>query len=208
MNRRKFMITASVGTLAAAAGLRTASAEEKMLAPWEWTAKFGHTVGMRVDDNPLENEFEKYPRCPYCGMARRQWSQTRHLVQYEDGRAEGTCSIHCLSISLALNMDAGPKHIWVGDAGADGDIKPLIEVEKAHYALQQGVMGTMTNNRKWAYADQAKAAATGGTVVDFDGALQAAFTDMGKNTIGIRKRRAEKRGQMTEKANPQGQGKH
>lgn len=192
MNRRKFMLTASAGTLAMAAGLKSASAEEPMLAPWEWTAKHGHTVGMKVDANPTENEFEKYPRCPYCGMMRKKFSQSRHLVQYEDGRAEGTCSIHCLAISLSLNMDAGPKKIWVGDAGADGEVKPLIDADKAHYAIQPGVQGTMTMNRKWAYADQAKAAATGGTATDFNGALKAAYLDMADDTIGIRKRRAEK----------------
>ena len=169
------------------------------MMPWEWTDKYGLVNNMKKDKNPLENEFEKYPRCPYCGMARKMWSQTRHLIQYEDDSTEGTCSIHCASLSLALNMDRGPKKIWVGDAGAEGEVKPLIEADKAFYAIQPGQMGTMTGNRKWAYADEAKAKATGGTVVDFDGALQAAYVDMGKNTIGIRKRRAEKRAHMAEK---------
>jgi nitrous oxide reductase accessory protein NosL len=96
-------------------------------------------------------------------------------------------------------MDRNPKHIWVGDAGSDAKIKPLIEVEKASYTLQSGKMGTMTGNRKWAYADAAKAKATGGKVVGFDDALQATYTDMGKDTISIRKRRAEKRAHMAKK---------
>lgn len=193
MNRRKFMLGASAGTLALASGYSAASAEQKMMAPWDYTAKHGVIGHIKKVADPSVDDIAKFPHCPYCGMMRKAWSHTRHVVEYEDGRAEGTCSIHCLSISLAINMDAGPKHIWVGDAGADGDIKPLVEVEKAHYALQPGMQGTMTMNRKWAYADKAKAEATGGTVTDFEGALTAAYGDMGKNTIGIRKRRAEKR---------------
>lgn len=198
MNRRKFMLSASVGALATAAGASSAFAM-KMVPPWVWTKKHGLTNNMRTDTKPLENEFEKYPRCPYCGMARKMWSHSRHLIQYDDDSTEGTCSIHCTSISLALNMDRGPKHIWVGDAGSDAKIKPLIDVDKAHYALQSGKMGTMTSHRKWAYADAAKAKNTGGTVVNFDDALQTAYADMGKDTVLIRKRRAEKRAHMAKK---------
>jgi copper chaperone NosL len=198
MNRRKFMMSASIGALVTAAGVGTAFAK-KMVPPWVWTAKHGLANNMKKDSNPAQNDLEKFPRCPYCGMSRKMWSHTRHLIQYDDDSSEGTCSIHCASISLALNMDRNPKHIWVGDAGAEAKIKPLIDVEKASYALQPGKMGTMTGNRKWAFLDAAKAKATGGMVADFDGALQAAYTDMGKNTISIRKRRAEKRAHMAKK---------
>ena len=37
-----------------------------------------------VDAKPLENEFEKYPKCPYCGMDRKEHHRTRMLVQYGD----------------------------------------------------------------------------------------------------------------------------
>jgi len=197
MNRRELLGAASFGALALITA--TGQATAKMVPPWVWTKKHGLTNTMKVDANPLENEFDKYPRCPYCGMARKQWSHTRHLIQYNDDSTEGTCSIHCASLSLALNMDRNPKNIWVGDAGSEAKIKPLIKVDAAHYALQQGKMGTMTGNRKWAYSDAAKAKATGGKVVSFDDALQAAYTDIGKNTLSIRKRRAEKRAHMAKK---------
>ncbi len=197
MNRRELLGAASLGALALITGTRNAAA--KMVPPWVWTKKHGLTNNMIKDKNPLENEFDKYSRCPYCGMARKQWSHTRHLIQYDDDSTEGTCSIHCASLSLALNMDRNPKNIWVGDAGSDAKIKPLIKVEAAHYTLQPGKMGTMTGNRKWAYADIAKAKATGGKVVSFDEALQASYVDMGKNTLAIRKRRAEKRAHMAKK---------
>lgn len=37
-----------------------------------------------ADAKPLENEFEKYPKCPYCGMDRKEHHRTRMLVQYAD----------------------------------------------------------------------------------------------------------------------------
>ena len=198
MNRRELLTTASLGAMGLLSGAGVAMA--KMVPPWEWTRQHGLTNGMRKDANPLENEFEKYPRCPYCGMSRKKWSHTRHLIQYDDDSTEGTCSIHCLAISLALNMDRNPKNIWVGDAGSDARIKPLIKIDAAHYVIDPGKPGTMTGIRKWAYADMAKARASGArTITGFDDALQAAYVDMGKSTLMIRKRRAEKRAHMARK---------
>ena len=198
MNRRELLASASLGAAALVTGATAAAA--KMVPPWVWTKKHGLTNTMRKDTNPLENEFEKYARCPYCGMARKKWSHTRHLVQYDDDSTEGTCSIHCLAISLALNMDRNPKNIWVGDAGSDARIKPLIKVDTAHYIIDKNKPGTMTGVRKWAFADMARAKAAGAErIVGFDDALQAAYVDMGKSTLMIRKRRAEKRAHMVKK---------
>ena len=202
MKRRDFLLGTAVGALTAGIG-HIGTANAKMVPPWAWTAENGIKNGnLRKDANPLEDEFEKYARCSYCGMVRKKWSHTRHLIQYDDDSTEGTCSIHCLSISLALNMDRGPKNIWVGDAGAEGEIKPLIKVDAAHYVLDGSKPGTMSGASKWAYGDaeKAKAAAEGDAkVVAFDGALEAAYSDMAKNTIMIRKRRAEKRAKMMKK---------
>ena len=198
MNRRTLLTSAAVAPVALALG--SVSAKARMMTPWEWTDAHGLTNNMKVDPNPTDKEFEKYPRCPYCGMARKMWSQTRHLIQYDDDSTEGTCSIHCASLSLALNMDRNPKNIWVGDAGSDAKVKPLIKVEDAHYIIDPSKPGTMSAVRKWAYADKAKAEAAGAEkVTDFDTALTAAYNDMAKNTLMIRKRRAEKRAHMAEK---------
>ena len=197
MNRRELLGAASMGAVVLAAGTGMASA--KMVPPWVWTDKHGLTNKMIKDKNPLKDEFKKYPRCPYCGMARQMWSHTRHLIQYDDDSTEGTCSIHCASLSLALNMDRNPKNIWVGDAGSEAKVKPLVNADKAFYAINPGKPGTMTGVSKWAYADEAKAKAAGGEVVNFDSALQAAYGDMAKNTLMIRKRRAEKRAHMMKK---------
>ncbi len=204
LDRRELLGATALGTLALAAGTRPGLAMNmkpgmKMTPPWEWQKQHGVVSPVRKDANPTQDELKKYPRCPYCGMSRKMWNHTRHLIKYADGTAEGTCSIRCVAVAFAINLDRGPEKIWVADAGADAKIKPLIEVEKAHYALVKGKPGTMTMRRKWAFADKAKAEAQGGEVVDFDTALQAAYCDLGKDSAMVRKRRAEKRAHMMKK---------
>jgi len=200
MNRRDFIVTTSTGALFAATA---ANAEGMpMQTPWDWTAENGLARFLKTDTNPLENEFEKFPRCPYCGMVREQWSHTRHLIVYEDDSVDGTCSIHCAAISLSLNMDRGPKTIYAGDAGAEGEVKPVADTAEMTYVITPGKMGTMTKTAKWAYADRAAAEAAaaevdGAQMVGFDDALRLAFAGMAEDTIGIRMRRAEKRARMS-----------
>ncbi len=202
MNRRDLLKTASLGAMAG--GLSAVSlpalAEKKMMTPWAWTDKNGLVNKLPKDKAPLENEFEKYPRCPYCGMSRKMWSQTRHLIVYDDDTVDGTCSLHCAAISLSINLDRGPRTIYAGDAGADGKVKPLVDVDKATYVLDPNKMGTMSARSKWVYGDKAKAEAAakadGAKMVGFDEALEASYLDMARDTIAIRKRRAEKRKKM------------
>lgn len=205
MNRRNFLLTTATGAaLVAATGARAEMAmtpAEAPISPMQWTDENGLTRFLKTDTAPLENEFEKYPRCPYCGMMRKMYSQTRHLIVYGNDTVDGTCSLHCASISLALNMDAGPKAIYAGDAGAEGEVKPLAEVSAMSYVIDPAKPGTMSAVSKWAYADAAKAEAAAATnpeakVVSFDEALVLAFADMAKDTLMIRKRRGEKRKQM------------
>lgn len=198
MQRRHFLLTASTGTLFAASG----AANAQMQTPWDWTAENGPANFLKADTAPLENEFEKYPRCPYCGMVRQQWSHTRHLIVYDDDTVDGTCSLHCAAISLSINMDRGPKTIYAGDAGAEGEIKPLADTAAMAYVINPAKMGTMTATSKWAFADAAKAEAAaaeaeGMQIVGFDDALRLAFADMAEDTINIRARRAERRARAT-----------
>ncbi len=201
-DRRQMLTAVSAGALALVAG--SGAGFSKMVPPWVWQKKHGVMSPVIRDAEPTKNEFEKYPRCPYCGMDRKMWSHTRHLVQYDDGTAEGTCSIRCLAVALAINLDRGPAKIWVGDAGADGKVKPLVEAEKAVYAIEEGKMGTMTRRRKYAYADPAKAKATGGKTVGFDEALQLAYVDLGRDSAMSRARRAEKKAHMLKKMKMKG----
>jgi copper chaperone NosL len=155
------------------------------------------------DPKPLQNELDKYPRCPYCGMARTQWHHSRHLVRYDDDLVDGTCSIHCLVLSLSLNLDRGPKAIYAADFGSGEEIKPLIPVEGATYLIGSKLKGTMSKTSKMAFASEeaAKAAQTeqGGELGSFEDALRRTYLDMAEDTLMIRKRRAERRHKMMQK---------
>jgi copper chaperone NosL len=154
----------------------------------------------KPDPNPLENELKKYPKCPYCGMDRTMWHHSRHLVHYDDNMADGTCSIHCLSISLSLNLDRGIKAVYAADFGADDAVKPLVEADSATYLIGSKLKGTMSAKSKMAFAANEKAKAMqgkkGGELAAFDDALRETYLGMANDTMMIRKRRAEKRKNM------------
>lgn len=160
------------------------------------------------DEQPLTDELKKYPRCPYCGMSREQWHHSRHLVQYDDGLVDGTCSIHCLAISLVLNLDRGPKLIYAADFGSDQPIKPLVEVDKATYLVGSELKGTMSSISKMAFASLAQAEsvqhAKGGELANFDQALEQTYLGMARDTMMIRKRRMERVRSMREKMTNKG----
>lgn len=152
------------------------------------------------DARPLVDELKKYPKCPYCGMDRTEFNYSRHLVQYDDDLVDGTCSIHCLAISLMLNMDRGPKAIYAADFGSPEEIKPLVLVDKVNYLIGSKLKGTMTANSKIAFADKGQAEAAmakeGGALGNFDQTLNQTMVDMAADTVRIRKNRAEKRQKM------------
>jgi nitrous oxide reductase accessory protein NosL len=161
-----------------------------------------------ADPNPLQNELAKHQACPYCGMKRSQWNHSRHLVHYDDGVADGTCSIHCLAISLSLNLDRGPRAIYAADFGSDAKIKPMVNVDQATYLIGSKLKGTMARQSRMAFssADAAKKAqaAHGGKLADFDEALKQAYLNMASDTVMIRQRRAEKRRKMMQKMKKMG----
>ena len=201
MDRRealKMSVLASIGLAAAGkANARSACAGDG--TPAQFIPKTA------ADPQPQVDDIAKYPKCPYCGMDRKQFHHSRMVVHYGDDLADGTCSLHCSAISLSLNIDRDPKALWVGDNAADGDVKPLVEVEKASFLVGSKLPGVMTARSKVAYAnaDAAKAAqaANGGEIVDFDQALLAAYTDMSADVTRIRKNRAERRQKMMEQQN-------
>jgi len=161
------------------------------------------------DSKPLDNDLVKYPKCPYCGMDRTQWQHSRHLVQYDDDLVDGTCSIHCLAVSLSLNLDRGPKAIYAADFGSTDAVKPLVEVDQASYLIGSGLKGTMSMKSKMAFASKEAAASAqsqqGGELGSFDDALRAAYLSMYSDTMMARKKRAERRKHMLKKMQkPQG----
>lgn len=200
MNRRQALKTlsltglAGLGLLAASPAVTAASCEGDG-TPLQFIPK------RPPDANPLDNELVKYPKCPYCGMDRKEYHQSRHLVQYQDDLVDGTCSIHCAAISLAINLDRGPKAIYAADAGAKAEISPLVNVDQATYLIGSKIKGVMSGVSKVAFASKEAAAAAqkqqGGELGDFNAALKATYADLAQDTILIRQRRAEKRQKMT-----------
>jgi nitrous oxide reductase accessory protein NosL len=188
-------------SLLAGVGLAAGQPQAQQACPGEGTP-LQFIPKKPADPQANENDIEKYPKCPYCGMDRRQYHHSRMLIQYSDDLADGTCSLHCAAISLSLNVDREPKAVWVGDNAAAGEPRPLVDADKASFLVGSKLPGVMTANSKVAYgsedAARAAQAANGGELVKFDQALLAAYTDMSKDVSRIRKNRAERRRKMME----------
>ena len=60
-----------------------------------------------------QNDIQNHPACKYCGMDRVKFAHSRVFIQNDDGTTEGTCSLHCAAVDLALNIDKTPKAIMV-----------------------------------------------------------------------------------------------
>lgn len=149
------------------------------------------------DASPMEGELEKYPKCPYCGMDRKEHHRTRMLVQYSDDLADGVCSIHCLSLSLGLNIDREPKAIWGPDFAASQEPRPLLPVDSLVYLIGADLKHAMTKRSKHSFASPSAAkefqAKHGGTLANFSDALRESYLDMATDVTMIRKNREERR---------------
>ena len=155
-----------------------------------------------ADAKPLENEFEKYPKCPYCGMDRKEHHRARMLVQYSDDLNDGVCSIHCLSLSLGVNIDREPKNIWGPDYGSTAEPRPLTPVDQMTYLIGADLKHVMTKRSKHSFAAPETArefqAKHGGALGKFDDALRESYLDMASDVAMIRKIRAEQRRKTAE----------
>jgi copper chaperone NosL len=140
-----------------------------------------------------QEDVDTYSSCKYCGMKRGMFSHSRMLLTYDDGSKLGTCSIHCVAVDLALNIDRTPKTIQVGDYNT----KSLIDAENAAWVIGGSKPGVMTKRAKWAFKKQDDAAAfikaNGGTAATFDEAMKATYEDMYSDTKMIRVKRNKMR---------------
>jgi copper chaperone NosL len=136
-----------------------------------------------------DDDIQKDPSCKFCGMNRAMFAHSRMVVEYDDGTSLGTCSIHCMAIELALNIDKTPRALLVGDF----DSKKLIDAEKAFWVMGGKRPGVMTKRAKWAFENQADAekfiAENGGTLSTFDEVMKATYEDMYADTKMIRENR-------------------
>jgi copper chaperone NosL len=142
------------------------------------------------------DDIKQFPNCKYCGMDREKFAHSRMFVQYDDGKAEGFCSIHCAAIDLAVHIDRSPKLVSVGDYGT----KELIDAEKAFWVIGGNKPGVMTKRAKWAFTTKDGAEVfvkeSGGSSATFDGAMKATYEDMYQDTKTIRERRAARKKAM------------
>lgn len=140
-----------------------------------------------------QGDVENAPSCKYCGMDRAKFAHSRMLVTYDDGTKLGTCSIHCLAVDLAMNIDKSPVTLEVGDYNS----KELIDAEKAFWVIDGSKPGVMTKQAKWAFAKQEDAEKfikdNGGTLATFDAAMKAAYESMYADTKMIREKRKMKK---------------
>ncbi len=138
-------------------------------------------------------DVQKQPSCKYCGMDREKFAHSRMLVTYDDGTKLGTCSIHCLAVDLAQNIDKMPSSIEVGDYTS----KNLIDAEKAFWVIDGSKPGVMTQQAKWAFEKKEDAEKfikeNGGTLASFDEAMKAAYESMYADTKMIREKRKMKK---------------
>ena len=140
-----------------------------------------------------QQDIDKHANCKYCGMDRKMFAHSRMLLVYEDGSELGACSLHCVAVDMALNIDKMPKTIQV----ADFNTKNLIDAEKAVWVIGGEKPGVMSKRAKWAFEKKADAEAfiqaNKGTLADFEAAIKASYEDMYSDTQMIRERRKAKR---------------
>lgn len=193
MDRRQLLkLSLATGAgLATTTGTSQAAACDTDRTPQQFIPKTG------ADANPLDKEFEKYPKCPYCGMDRKEHHKARMLVQYSDDLADGVCSIHCLSLSLGLNIDREPKQIWGPDYGSAAEPRPLVPVDNLVYLIGADLKHAMTKRSKHSFATPSVAkefqAKYGGSLGNFNDALREAYLDMAGDVAMIRRNREERR---------------
>ncbi len=139
------------------------------------------------------DDIQKSPSCIHCGMDRATFSHSRMLVTYDDDTTVGTCSIHCLAIDLATNIDKTPSSIEVGDFNS----KELIDAEKAFWVIGGKKPGVMSKEGKWAFAKKEAAEAfiknNEGIMATFDEAMKATYEGMYADVKMIREKRKMKK---------------
>ncbi|MDD2662962.1 MAG: nitrous oxide reductase accessory protein NosL [Dechloromonas sp.] len=197
MKRRDLLKISALAGLAAASSHAAADACTGDGTPNQFIPK------KPADAKPLENELEKYPKCPYCGMDRKEHHRARMLVQYSDDLVDGVCSIHCLSLSLGLNIDREPKAIFGPDYGSTVEPRPLVAVDNLVYLIGADLKHAMTKRSKHSFASlttaQAFQAKHGGTLGNFNDALRESYLDMAGDVMMIRRNREERRRRAAQK---------
>ena len=127
--------------------------------------------------------------CFHCGMLKSQFGHSWVVIEDDQGKRTGVCSVHCAAIDMVVNMDNLIKTITV----ADYHTKKQIDAYLAFWVIGGDLPGVMTSRAKWAFEKKDDADAFirdhGGRTAVFEEAIRAAFEDLYEDTIAIKRKR-------------------
>ncbi len=150
-----------------------------LLALFSAQAEMFQTVPLEKAQLLQQGESKLY--CPSCGMHLGKFYKTSHALEH-DGHTHQYCSIHCL-------VEANPYHDLTKAKVVDVTSLKFINVTDAFYVIGSEMLGTMTMNSKYAFAQKADAEAFikehGGTLGRFEDALKAVHADFATDTAEI-----------------------
>lgn len=127
--------------------------------------------------------------CSHCGMLKSECGHSWVIIEDEDDRRTGVCSIHCAAIDMVVNKNRLIKTISV----ADYNTKKQIDAYNAYWVIGGDIQGIMTTNAKWAFAKQDDAVAFikahGGRLAVFEEVIRTAFIDLYEDTIAVKRKK-------------------
>jgi hypothetical protein len=136
-------------------------------------------IGLFAGCVQAETDIDQHRDCSQCGMDRKAYGYSRMLIEYKDGKAVGTCSLHC----VVTELHTAPSGEVLSFMVADRTTRVLIDAEKAVWTIGGKKRGVMTMRPKWAFATREAAqqfiTEFGGKIVSWSEALDAAREDAG-----------------------------
>ncbi len=127
------------------------------------------------------DDIEQHRSCAQCGMDRKAYGYSRMLIQFEDGRTIGVCSLHCAVKMLFQTEDHSKARLLVADRKTRG----LIDAKEAVWVMGGSKRGVMTQMPKWAFKTKPEASefikSYGGKLATWDEALAAVMEETSKD---------------------------
>ncbi len=141
---------------------------------------------------PFNIDAKEEPKwCPLCGMNLKMYHQTSNRLTFSDGAKVQTCSIFC----AAQFYEKRPTEIDRWEV-VDYETKGWIDARKANWLIESDIPGVMTAVSKLAFSSLGDAQKYqkkhGGTLGNFDDALNRTLSDMGSDRKMIMGRVAER----------------
>jgi nitrous oxide reductase accessory protein NosL len=134
-------------------------------------------------------------------MNREEYAFSRMLIEYDDGTATGTCSIHCTAAEMSLRREKTINRILVGDYNG----KHLIPSQDALWVIGGSKPGVMTKQAKWAFAEKNDAEKFikehGGRLSSFHDAMKATFEDMHADIKMLHEKRKKRQMDLSDARN-------